>query len=205
MIENEDDRLLHMLLTQLDFQKKLLQKRHTISPDDVMTDTSTKLAEACYHATCTNVELAEFIEQLYQDKCNRTDEVVLELTDAFTFLLNQLLYINIIPTRTLGAYYAEAEKKYNATKGIKFHELIGQYNVAIGKLYHKTRYKTWKTYTELDDNVYALIPLVDDVLITFLQLYVKLGVSSDELCDFYYRKHDVNEKRQEVGGKYETV
>ena len=205
MIENEDDRLLNMLLTQLNFQKKLLQKRHTISPDDVMTTTSAKLAEACYHATCTNVELAEFIDQLYQDKCNKTDEVILELTDAFTFLLNQLLYINIIPTRTLGAYYTEAKKKYNATNGIKFHEIIGQYNVAIGKLYHKTRYKTWKTYTELDDNVYALIPLVDEVLITFLQLYIKLGVSDDDLCSFYYKKHDINEERQEVGGKYETV
>ena len=205
MIENEDDRLLNMLLTQLTFQKKLLQKRHTISPDDVMTSTSAKLAEACYHAACTNVELAEFIDQLHQDKCNRTDEVVLELTDAFTFLLNQLLYINIIPTRTLGAYYAEAEKMYNATRGIKFHEIIGQYNVSIGKLYHKTRYKTWKTYTELDDNVYALIPLVDEVLITFLQLYVKLGVSADDLCTYFYKKHEINEQRQEVGGKYETV
>lgn len=205
MIENEDDRLLNMLLTQLNFQKKLLQKRHTISPDDVMTDTSTKLAEACYHATCTNVELAEFIDQMHEDNCNKTDDVMLELTDAFTFLLNQLLYINIIPTRTLGAYFVEAEKKYGASGGIKFHEIIGQYNVAIGRLYHKTRYKTWKTYTELDDNVYALIPLVDEVLITFLQLYVKLGASIDELCDFYYKKHDINEQRQDIGGKYETV
>lgn len=204
MIENEDDRLLHMLLTQLDFQKKLLKKRHTISPDDVMIDTSTKLAEACYHATCTNVELAEFIDQMHKDSCNKTDEVMLELTDAFTFLLNQLLYINVIPTRTLGAYYAEAEKMYNPTHA-KYHEIIGQYNVAIGKLYHKTRYKTWKTYTELDDNVYALIPLVDEVLITFLQLYIKLGVTIDELCEYFYKKHDINEQRQEVGGKYEKV
>lgn len=205
MIENEDDRLINMLFTQLDFQKKLLEKRHTISPDDVMIDTSTKLAEACYHATCTNVELAEFIEQLHHDKLEKTDDVILELTDAFTFLLNQLLYINVIPARTLGAYYAEAEKMYNRTHSMKYHEIIGQYNVAIGKLYHKTRYKTWKTYTELDDNVYALIPLVDDVLVTFLQLYVKLGVSSDDLCDYFYRKHDINEQRQEVGGKYEKV
>lgn len=205
MIENEDDRLLHMLLTQLDFQKKLLKKRHTISPDDVMIDTSTKLAEACYHATCTNVELAEFIDQMHEDNCNKTDEVMLELTDAFTFLLNQLLYINVIPTRTLGAYYAEAEKLYNSSRGIKYHEIIGQYNVAIGKLYHKTRYKTWKTYTELDDNVYALITLVDEVLITFLQLYIKIGATIDELCEYFYEKHDINEQRQEVGGKYEKV
>lgn len=204
MIENEDDRLLHMLLTQLDFQKKLLKKRHTISPDDVMIDTSTKLAEACYHATCTNVELAEFIDQMHKDDCNKTEEVMLELTDSFTFLLNQLLYINVIPTRTLGAYYAEAEKMYNSSHA-KYHEIIGRYNVAIGKLYHKTRYKTWKTYTELDDNVYALIPLVDDVLIIFLQLYIKLGATIDELCEYFYKKHDINEERQEVGGKYEKV
>ena len=204
MSEKEDVRLLNMLLTQLDFQKKLLKKRHTISPDDVMIDTSTKLAEACYHATCTNVELAEFIDQMHEDNCNKTDEVMLELTDAFTFLLNQLLYINVIPTRTLGAYYAEAEKMYKPSHP-KYHEIIGQYNVAIGKLYHKTRYKTWKTYTELDDNVYALIPLVDEVLITFLQLYIKLGATIDELCEYFYEKHDINEQRQEVGGKYEKV
>lgn len=204
MIENEDDRLLNMLLTQLDFQKKLLKKRHTISPDDVMIDTSTKLAEACYHATCTNVELAEFIDQMRKHNSNKTDEVMLELTDAFTFLLNQLLYINVIPSRTLCAYFAEAEKMYKRTRA-KYYEIIGQYNIAIGKLYHKTRYKTWKTYTELDDNVYALIPLVDEVLITFLQLYIKLGATIDELCEYFYKKHEINEQRQEVGGKYEKV
>ena len=80
MIENEDDRLINMLFTQLDFQKKLLEKRHTISPDDVMIDTSTKLAEACYHATCTNVELAEFIEQLYHDNLEKTDDVIFTST-----------------------------------------------------------------------------------------------------------------------------
>ena len=205
MSEKEDVRLLNMLLTQLDFQKKLLKKRHTISPDDVMIDTSTKLAEACYHATCTNVELAEFIDQLKIDSLKKTDEVILELTDAFTFLLNQLLYINVIPTKTLGYYYCTAIKRYSATNNANYHEIIGQYNVAIGNLYHKTRYKSWKTYAELDDNVYELIPLVDNVLEVFLQLYVKLGVSSDELCTYFYKKHDINEQRQEVGGKYEKV
>lgn len=198
-----------MLMTQLEFQKKLLEKRHIISPDDTNTSTYAKLAEACYHATCTNVELAEFIEQYVTDRQQKTDEVMLELTDAFTFLLNQFLYINVIPTKTLDYYYQRARQTLEHYKhegrDISYNEIIGQFNVAVGKLYHETRYKSWKTYTELNDNIFASISLVDAVLISFLQLYVKLDATCEDIFTYFYKKHEVNVKRQNAGGKYETV
>lgn len=206
MTYNSETCLLDMLMLQLEFQKKLLEKRHIVSPDDTNTSTYTKLAEACFHATCTNVELAEFIEQYVSDRQQKTTNVMLELTDAFTFLLNQFLYINVIPTKTLDYYYRNAKltlEQYE--RDISYNEIIGQFNIAVGKLYHKTRYKSWKTYTELDDNIFALISLVDAVLISFLQLYVKLDATCEDIFTYFYKKHEVNVKRQEAGGKYETV
>jgi len=205
---NKSTCLIDMLLSQLDFQRQLLNKRNNITaPDDVKAAPTEKLSEACYHATCTNVELAEFIEQLSKDKYEITDEVLLELTDAFTFLLNQLLYINILPTKTLSYYTSCAKIRYEArsAKPFTYTEIIGLYNLATGALYHKTRYKSWKTYTELDDNVYELIPLVDEVLTTFMLLYIKAGVEDTKIYEYFYKKHDVNRKRQEVGGEYEKV
>ena len=107
---NHETALIDMLMSQLEFQRQLLNKRRITAPDDVKITTTKKLEVACYHATCTNVELAEFVEQLKEDKHVITQDVLLELTDAFTFLLNQLLYINILPTKTLD-YYREAAKE----------------------------------------------------------------------------------------------
>lgn len=207
---DKDTCLIDMLMSQLEFQRQLLKKRNITAPDDVMTAANKKLEEACYHATCTNVELAEFIEQLTADGMQITDEVLLELTDAFTFLLNQLLYINILPTKTLSYYMRRAKARYDsrdnlAHKPFTYTEIIGLYNIAIGDLYHKTRYKSWKTYAELDDNVYELVPLVDEVLSTFMMLYIKAGVTDETIVDFFYRKHEINKQRQEVGGKYEQA
>lgn len=200
-----ENKLINMLMSQLTLQQKLHEKRNTITPDDVTISRTEKLKQACYYATCTNIELAEFIDQLHIDHCNKTEEVILELTDAFIFLLNQLLFANVIPSRTLESYYQDAVKRYDSTNGIKFHEIIGEYNAAIGRFYQNTRFKTWKTYTEQDDNIYALIPLVDDVIVSFLQLYVKLSISVDDICNYYYKKFDINTQRQEVGGKYEKA
>lgn len=206
---NKETCLLDMLLTQLEFQKQLLKKRHIVSPDAVNADTYTKLNAACYHATCTNVELAEFVEQYLKDEKNKTEDVMLELTDAFTFLLNQFLYINVIPSKTLEHYYIAAKNtlSHNESQGreLSYCEIIGQFNIATGALYHKTRYKSWKTYTELDDDIYSLIPFIDNVLISFLQLYVKLNANCEEICKYFYQKHEINVKRQEAGGKYETA
>lgn len=206
---NNETCLLDMLLTQLEFQKQLLIKRHIVSPDDVNADNYIKLNAACYHATCTNVELAEFVKQYLKDAQTKTEEVMLELTDAFTFLLNQFLYINVIPTKTLEHYYTEAKyaiSQYEKQgQEISYYMIIGQFNIAVGELYHKTRYKSWKTYTELNDDIYSLIPLVDNILTSFLQLYVKLNADCEEICKYFYQKHEINVKRQEAGGKYETV
>ena len=85
---NHETALIDMLMSQLEFQSQLLNKRNLAAPDDVKITTTKKLEVACYHATCTNVELAEFVEQLKEDKHVITQDVLLELTDAFTFLLN---------------------------------------------------------------------------------------------------------------------
>ena len=200
---NQATALIDMLMSQLEFQRQLLKKRNLTAPDDVKITATKKLEEACYHATCTNVELAEFVEQLKIDKHEITQEVLLELTDAFTFLLNQLLYINILPTKTLEYYREAAEERTKRT--YSYTELTGLYNLAIGALYHKTRYKTWKTYSELDDNIYELIPLVDEVLTVFLMFFVKAGVQTEKIYNLFYQKHEINIDRQQVGGKYETV
>lgn len=201
---NHETALIDMLMSQLEFQRQLLNKRNLTAPDDVKITATKKLEEACYHATCTNVELAEFIEQLKEDKHVITQDVLLELTDAFTFLLNQLLYINILPTKTLD-YYREAAKERFGQRSFSYTELTGLFNLAIGALYHKTRYKTWKTYSELDDNIYELIPLVDEVLTVFMMFYVKANISSDQIYNLFYQKHAINIDRQKIGGKYETV
>ena len=202
---NHETALIDMLMSQLEFQRQLLNKRNITAPDDVKITTTKKLEVACYHATCTNVELAEFVEQLKEDKHVITQDVLLELTDAFTFLLNQLLYINILPTKTLDYYCEAAKERFEQKSAFSYTELTGMFNLAIGALYHKTRYKTWKIYSELDYNFYKLIPLVDEVLTVFMMFYVKADISSEKIYKLFYQKHAINIDRQKIGGKYETI
>lgn len=202
---NNETALIDMLMSQLEFQRQLLNKRNLTAPDDVKITTTKKLEVACYHATCTNVELAEFVEQLKEDKHVITQDVLLELTDAFTFLLNQLLYINILPTKTLDYYREVAKERFEQMRAFSYTELTGLFNLAIGELYHKTRYKTWKIYSELDYNFYKLIPLVDEVLTVFMMFYVKADISSEKIYKLFYQKHAINIDRQKIGGKYETI
>lgn len=202
---NHETALIDMLMSQLEFQRQLLNKRNITAPDDVKITTTKKLEVACYHATCTNVELAEFVEQLKEDKHVITQDVLLELTDAFTFLLNQLLYINILPTKTLDYYREAAKERFEQKSAFSYTELTGLFNLAIGELYHKTRYKTWKIYSELDYNFYKLIPLVDEVLTVFMMFYVKADISSEKIYNLFYQKHAINIDRQKIGGKYETI
>lgn len=202
---NHETALIDMLMSQLEFQRQLLNKRNITAPDDVKITTTKKLEVACYHATCTNVELAEFVEQLKEDKHVITQDVLLELTDAFTFLLNQLLYINILPTKTLDYYREAAKERFEQKSAFSYTELTGLLNLAIGALYHKTRYKTWKIYSELDYNFYKLIPLVDEVLTVFMMFYVKADISSEKIYKLFYQKHAINIDRQKIGGKYETI
>lgn len=202
---NHETALIDMLMSQLEFQSQLLNKRNLAAPDDVKITTTKKLEVACYHATCTNVELAEFVEQLKEDKHVITQDVLLELTDAFTFLLNQLLYINILPTKTLDYYREAAKERFEQKSAFSYTELTGLFNLAIGELYHKTRYKTWKIYSELDYNFYKLIPLVDEVLTVFMMFYVKADISSEKIYKLFYQKHAINIDRQKIGGKYETI
>ncbi len=202
---NHETALIDMLMSQLEFQRQLLNKRRITAPDDVKITTTKKLEVACYHATCTNVELAEFVEQLKEDKHVITQDVLLELTDAFTFLLNQLLYINILPTKTLDYYREAAKERFEQKSAFSYTELTGLFNLAIGELYHKTRYKTWKIYSELDYNFYKLIPLVDEVLTVFMMFYVKADISSEKIYKLFYQKHAINIDRQKIGGKYETI
>lgn len=202
---NHETALIDMLMSQLEFQRQLLNKRRITAPDDVKITTTKKLEVACYHATCTNVELAEFVEQLKEDKHVITQDVLLELTDAFTFLLNQLLYINILPTKTLDYYREAAKERFEQKHAFSYTELTGLFNLAIGALYHKTRYKTWKIYSELDYNFYKLIPLVDEVLTVFMMFYVKADISSEKIYNLFYQKHAINIDRQKIGGKYETI
>lgn len=202
---NHETALIDMLMSQLEFQRQLLNKRRITAPDDVKITTTKKLEVACYHATCTNVELAEFVEQLKEDKHVITQDVLLELTDAFTFLLNQLLYINILPTKTLDYYRESAKERFEQKRAVSYTELTGMFNLAIGALYHKTRYKTWKIYSELDYNFYKLIPLVDEVLTVFMMFYVKADISSEKIYNLFYQKHAINIDRQKIGGKYETI
>lgn len=200
---NQETALIDMLMSQLDFQRKLLSKRNILSPDDVNVDAIKKFEEACYHATCTNVELSEVIEQLKVDKQEITQEVLFEITDAFTFLLNQLLYCNFLPTKTLNYYYNIAKERFNANANMSYTEIIGLYNIANGALYHETRYKSWKKYKELTDNIYQFIQLLDEVLISFMMLYVKAKVQVEEIYTLYYQKNKINIERQQIGGKYE--
>ena len=202
---NHETAFIDMLMSQLEFQRQLLNKRNITAPDDVKITTTKKLEVACYHATCTNVELAEFVEQLKEDKHVITQDVLLELTDAFTFLLNQLLYINILPTKTLDYYREAAKARFKHKSEFSYIELTGLFNLAIGELYHKTRYKTWKIYSELDYNFYKLIPLVDEVLTIFMMFYVKADISSEKIYTLFYQKHAINIDRQKIGGKYETI
>ena len=200
----EDTAFIDMLQMQLQFQRKMLEKRGIITPDDVRHTSVSKLYEACYHSACTNVEFAELLEQFHNDQAI-TDNVRLELTDAFIFFLNQILYMNLTPTKTLKYYYLQARcNTLQKTLTEEYLcELIGKFTCSMGAVLHKTRYKTWKEYSELDENLYELIELLDNAIVDFLRLYVAINMSIQDIYNYFMIKFNVNVERQNTGGKYE--
>lgn len=217
-MENYDENtcLVDMLNLQLQFQKETLKKRGLLAPSDSNVSSQNKTYEACYHSACMMVELHEFAEQFnldLQKLQNITDDTIgdvfeetkFELIDSWIFFLNQLLYTNILPTKSLKYYFSEAALNFKLPhlNNDVVEQQIGRIVIADGNLIHKLRFKKWKSYTELNDNVFELVKYVDDTIKAFAEAFIMLGMTANDVWTFFYRKYSENIKRQQVNGIYE--
>lgn len=209
---NKDTCLTDMLYMQLEFQQKILARRKQLTPADVTVTTQSKVYEACYHASCMMVELHELSESFNADMSepvdNFSEDVYYELVDAWIFFLNQLLFSNILPTKTLSYYFNQTKtlaelNLENVNPTVVFEVLVGKITIANGKFIHNLRFKKWKEYDELDDNIFELSNLVDIVIIQFTQLFKFFGLTEVDVWQYFNAKFDENIARQQIGGKYE--
>jgi len=211
---NNDTVLTDMLFMQLEFQQKILARRKQLTPSDVTVTTQSKVYEACYHASCMIVEMHELYEEFQNDvdECadNFSEDTKFELIDTWIFFLNQLLFSNVMPTKPLSYYFSKIKtaadlgfEPANVKPSTQLEALIGRITVANGKFIHNLRFKKWKEYDELDDNVFELTKLVDDVLTEFAQLFAYFCMQPKDVWEYFNLKFDENTARQQIGGKYE--
>lgn len=207
---NKETCLQTMFDMQNSLQNAIGEKRGTLCPsrwmDTQLADKHRTMAkESGYYMMSTVTELFEMFEQLKKDNYEITDLTRFELTDAWHFMMNQLLYLNIHPKQTLEVYYNAA---VDALRQVTFvnhdlHYLVGELIEAVGEIYQNTSYKMWKTYDVPKEDPLKLAELGDVALVKFMQLYVALGMSMEDIWTFYYKKNEENFKRQEKGGRYE--
>lgn len=209
---NKDTCLTDMLYMQLEFQQKILARRKQLTPADVTVTAQSKVYEACYHASCMMVELHELSEayeiDLEEAVDNLSEDTKFELIDAWIFFLNQLLFSNVLPTKTLSYYFSQTKSAAelnleHVDTHVAFESLIGKITIANGRFIHNLRFKKWKEYAELDDNIFELSNLVDLVIIQFAQLFKFFGMCEADVWQYFTDKFDENTARQQIGGKYE--
>lgn len=206
--ENElpKDSLAIMFDMQESLQNMLGKKRGTLTPDS-NENLFVKSGMSIYHLGSVVTELFELDEQMEKDNFEITDLSKFELTDAYHFLMNTLLYLNLKPKETLEWYYDKARDDMKTgtigTSSVKY--LIGDYIIAFGQIMQQMPYKAWKSYETFEPKVPATIlqDMVDNLMIKFIKLYVALGMSPADIWKFYFLKNKENFARQETGGRYE--
>lgn len=198
--ENYPENALEVMFNmQESLQNMLGKKRGTLTPDS-NENLFVKSGMSIYHLGSVVTELFELDEQMQKDNYEITDLSRFELTDAYHFLMNTLLYLNLKPKESLEWYYDKARDDMKTgtigTTSIKY--LIGDYIIAYGQIMQQLPYKAWKTYTSFEPKVPATIlqDMVDGMMIKFIKLYIALGMTPTDIWKFYYEKNRENFERQ---------
>ena len=206
---NANDCLKTMFEMQESLQNAIGAYRGTICPNswnsDMQDKHRTMAIESGYYMMSTVTELFEMFEQIEKDNYEITDLTRFELIDAWHFVMNQLLYMNIKPTQTLEWYYGKAFDNLAQVTFVNhdLHHLVGQLVEAIGELYQNSSYKKWKTYDVPKEDPLKLQELADAILIKFMQLCVAINMKPEDIWKFYYEKNAENFKRQnDPNGRY---
>ena len=208
---NKDTCMNTMFDMQESLQNAIGAKRGTICPNtwnsDIPDKHRTMAIESGYYMMSTVTELFEYFEQYKKDNYQFTDLVKFELIDAWHFVMNQLLYLNIKPTQTIDWFYAKAKENFDnaSLAGRDLYHIVGTVVEAMGDMYQHHPYKKWKTYTSeqevamhADRQKYG-----EAILIKFMELFVATGMKPEDIWKFYYEKNAENFRRQQPGGRYE--
>src|SRR5574344_1764788 len=115
MVENVEmvaKQLKTMFEMQESLQNAIGAKRGTICPNtwqkkDVDDIYRVMAKESGYYMMSTITELFEMFEQIEKDNYQYTELVKFELIDAWHFVMNQILYLNVKPTEELTFYMGD--------------------------------------------------------------------------------------------------
>ena len=194
---------------QESLQNAIGAKRGTLCPNtwnsDIPDKYRTMAIESGYYMMSTVTELFEFFEQWKKDNFQFTDLVKFELIDAWHFVMNQLLYMNIKPTQTVEWFYEKAKENLEQVTFVNhdLYHIVGGVVETMGEIYQNSSYKKWKTYDKPKEDPLKLQVLAENFLLKFFELFVVSGMKPEDIWKFYYEKNAENFKRQEKGGRYE--
>jgi dimeric dUTPase (all-alpha-NTP-PPase superfamily) len=194
---------------QESLQNAIGAKRGTLCPNtwnsDIPDKYRTMAIESGYYMMSTVTELFEFFEQWKKDNFQFTDLVKFELIDAWHFVMNQLLYMNIKPTQTVEWFYEKAKENLEQVTFVNhdLYHIVGGVVETMGEIYQNSSYKKWKTYDKPKEDPLKLQVLAKNFLLKFFELFVVTGMKPEDIWKFYYEKNAENFKRQEKGGRYE--
>ena len=194
---------------QESLQNAIGAKRGTLCPNtwnsDIPDKYRTMAIESGYYMMSTVTELFEFFEQWKKDNFQFTDLVKFELIDAWHFVMNQLLYMNIKPTQTAEGFYEKAKENLEQVTFVNhdLYHIVGGVVETMGEIYQNSSYKKWKTYDKPKEDPLKLQVLAENFLLKFFELFVVSGMKPEDIWKFYYEKNAENFKRQEKGGRYE--
>ena len=206
---NKDTAMETMFNMQESLQNAIGAKRGTICPNswnyDIPDKYRTMAIESGYYMMSTVTELFEFFEQWKKDNYQFTDLVKFELIDAWHFVMNQLLYMNIKPTQTVEWFYNKAKENIAQVDFVNhdLYHIVGGVVETMGEIYQNSSYKKWKTYETPKEDALKLQVLAENFLLKFFELFVVTGMKPEDIWKFYYEKNAENFKRQEKGGRYE--
>lgn len=194
---------------QESLQNAIGAKRGTLCPNtwnsDIPDKYRTMAIESGYYMMSTVTELFEFFEQYKKDNYQFTDLVKFELIDAWHFVMNQLLYMNIKPTQSVEWFYNKAKENLEQVTFVNhdLYHIVGGVVETMGEIYQNSSYKKWKTYDKPKEDPLKLQVLAENFLLKFFELFVVTGMKPEDIWKFYYEKNAENFKRQEKGGRYE--
>lgn len=206
---NKDAAMETMFNMQESLQNAIGEKRGTLCPNSWNTDIPDKYRtlaiESGYYMMSTVTELFEFFEQLKKDNYQFTDLVKFELIDAWHFVMNQLLYLNIKPTHTVEWFYNKANENIAQVDFVNhdLYHIVGGVVETMGEIYQNSSYKKWKNYETPKEDPLKLQVLAENFLLKFFELFVVVGMKPADIWKFYYEKNAENFKRQQPGGRYE--
>lgn len=206
---NKDTAMETMFNMQESLQNAIGAKRGTICPNswnsDIPDKYRTMAIESGYYMMSTVTELFEFFEQWKKDNYQFTDLVKFELIDAWHFVMNQLLYMNIKPTQTVEWFYEKARENIAQVDFVNhdLYHIVGGVVETMGEIYQNSSYKKWKTYETPKEDALKLQVLAENFLLKFFELFVVTGMKPEDIWKFYYEKNKENfHRQQDPNGRY---